>query len=189
MAKLLVIDTETGGFDPQVHSILSLGAVVWESGEIKDQIEIMIAETPIVADLEALGVNKIDFAQLKAGVPPTQAVVILDQFLAKNFGEPPREERIPLAGQNVYFDADFLARLYRLAGARYKATFSHRMLDTAAIMRFLILAGKLPLERAGLNEACAHFQIVFDCDKRHTALEDARITAILLDKLIELVQR
>ena len=31
MARLLFIDTETGGLDPEKHSLLSVGFVVWDS--------------------------------------------------------------------------------------------------------------------------------------------------------------
>ena len=31
MARLLFIDTETGGLNPEKHSLLSVGFVVWDS--------------------------------------------------------------------------------------------------------------------------------------------------------------
>ena len=49
------------------------------------------------------------------------------------------------------------------------------------------MAKKLPLSGAGSTEAFHYFHIEFDPQKRHTALEDARATALLLGKLIEVV--
>ena len=40
--RLLFIDTETGGLDPQKHSLLSLALVVWEKREILDSKEFLI---------------------------------------------------------------------------------------------------------------------------------------------------
>lgn len=48
--KLLSVDTETGGLDPNVQSILSLGAAVLEDGVVTDTINIWIAESEIVAE-------------------------------------------------------------------------------------------------------------------------------------------
>ncbi len=188
MPKLLVIDTETGGLDPQIHSILTLGAVVWEDGRITDEIELLIAEPEIVAGPVALEMNKIDLAKHKrVARPPAEAMALFWAFLTRHFSDSSRKERIQLAGHNIYFDIGFLQRFFRLrlATADYERTFSHRVLDTAAVLRFLILAKKLPLSEAGLSEACKFFRIKFPPHKRHTAKEDARATAKLLTKLIE----
>jgi DNA polymerase-3 subunit epsilon len=42
--RFLVIDTETGGLQPEMHSILSLGAVVWDDGILGEEFEVLIAE-------------------------------------------------------------------------------------------------------------------------------------------------
>lgn len=188
MAKMLVIDTETGGLDPQRHSILSLAGVVWDNGATTNEIEILIVEPEIVADSEALKVNKIDLVQHKRnGVSPAEAMTRFDGFLKEYFGDSPSSEKISLAGHNIYFDVEFLRRLCRLAAFPYDNRFSHRVLDTAAIIRFLILAKRLPLSGAGATEAFDYFGIKFDPHKRHTALEDARATAVLISKLVAIV--
>lgn len=90
-------------------------------------------------------------------------------------------------GHNLFFDVSFLRRLYRQAGIAFDPVFSHRLTDTAAIIRFLVLAERLPLTGASSTEAFDFFHIPFNSDRRHTALEDARTTALLLNKLIEVV--
>lgn len=189
MNKLLVIDTETGGLDPKLFSILSLGAIVWNDGEIVDSFEVFVAEPELKAEAEALKINQIDMAWLKAnGVPPGEAVSRFHLFLDKNFGAGQERARINVAGHNVYFDVGFLKRLYSFTDYKYDEVFSHRVLDTAGIVRFLIVAGKLPLESAGSTAVFEYFQINVEAGQRHTALADALATATLLTRLVDMVK-
>jgi len=93
-----------------------------------------------------------------------------------------------VAGHNVQFDIDFIGRLYRLAGAEFDELFSHRVLDTAGILAFLILAGRLPPSCSNSSGAFEYFGIEFEPKKRHTALADAIATASLLKSLLGLVE-
>ena len=65
----LVIDTETGGFDPNKFSILSIGAVIWRPFEIVSTKEILIAEPEIQYEEEALSVNNIDINLISFPLP------------------------------------------------------------------------------------------------------------------------
>lgn len=189
MNKLLVIDTETGGLDPKLFSILSLGAVVWGDGEILDSFEVFIAEPEIKAETEALAVNRINIDWLKAnGVAPNEAVSRFHLFLDKNFGAGAERAKINVAGHNVSFDVGFVKRLYSFTNYKYDEVFSHRVLDTAGIVRFLIIAGKLPLEGADSTAVFEYFTIKVETGKRHTALGDALATATLLTRLVDVVK-
>ena len=158
--------------------------VVWQDEHIVDELEVLIGEVPIMADAEAIQVNRIDLKKHCAMAhAPAQAVALLDGFLSKHFPN----QRVPLAGQNIGFDVAFMQRLYRLAQADFERRFSHRTIDTASIMGFLILAGVLPIRDASLNSGLAYFNIAFESGARHTALADARCTALLLTKLLEMV--
>jgi len=184
--KLLVIDTETGGLEPAKHSLLSIGAVVWSDGRVMDGIEVIVREPELTIDPEAMAVNKFDLARLDAaGRTPSQGVAEFDAFLERNFGPRAGRKKISVAGHNVSFDIDFFSRLYRLAGADFRGLFSHRVLDTASVLAFLILAGRLPPTCATSSEAFEHFGIKFEPKERHTALADARATAMLLDALLK----
>jgi DNA polymerase III epsilon subunit-like protein len=189
MQRLVVIDTETGGLDPGKYSILSLGAAIWDNGHLIDEFEVLIAEPEIIVDPEAMRVNRIDLeSHTLNSLCPEDAVDRFLAFLARNFGQRSREERIDLAGHNAHFDVEFAKRLFRQADAQLEDTFSHRILDTAAALRLFILADKLPVRNAGLNEALDFFGIRVPEKKRHTALGDAIATAHLLTKLVELAK-
>ena len=188
MNKILVIDTETGGLDADKFSILSLGAVVWsdEPGFRREKFETFVAENPIIAEAGALAVNGLDVETLKViGKNPASAASLFHNFVRRNF---PGDERVTVAGHNVDFDVRFVKRLFRLAGfeADYAKTFSHRVLDTASIGRFLVLSHRLKLESASSDALFKFFGI--EPVKAHTALDDAWATANLLDCLIGVVQ-
>lgn len=185
---LLIIDTETSGLDPDLHSVLSIGAAVWFHGSIVDSIEIFVRDDSVKVQAEALRVNQIDLVWLRDhGVSPAEAVATLEAFVRRNFDFSEPGDRVGLVGHNLNFDIPFLKRLYQRVGASYQATFSHRMIDTASILGFFALSGLLPLSGASSTEAFEHFEITVPA--RHTALGDAVATAQLLNKLIEFSRR
>jgi len=66
--RLLFIDTETGGIDPYVHSLLSIGLVVWENGQILAQKEIFVNDGVLNVTQSALLVNQINMDTLYAKI-------------------------------------------------------------------------------------------------------------------------
>lgn len=185
--KLLVIDLETSGLDPDLHSVLSIGAAAWIPGFIIDSIEIFISEETSTIDPEAMRINQIDPAWLRDnGISASLAVAKLEAFVRRNFDFSDPNTRVSLVGHNLGFDVPFLKRLYKRVGVSYQATFSHRMIDTASVLGSLVLAGRLPLSEASSAEAFEYFGI--RVPGRHTALGDAIATARLLDGLLNVLQ-
>lgn len=189
MTKLLVIDTETGGIDPDRHSLLSIAAVVWEDGALNAEFEVLVAEPDLTVTARALEINRIDLVlHSRKAVMPVEAMARLETFLNEQFQhERAQGERIVLAGHNIGFDVGFLKRLCRMAGVDFESLFSHRVLDTASILRFLSLAGRVPESATTSSNAFAAFNISIKDSERHTALGDARATAALLAALVGLV--
>jgi len=190
MSKLLVIDTETGGLDPLRDSILSIGAVVWDDGRLGDSFEVYVLEPTLQIDNKAMEVNRISLPWLyQHGLTPVDAVNQFVDFIGRNFKRyQDTRDKIPIVGHNVNFDVGFLKRLFSLAGQDYDEVFSHRVLDTAGILRFLNLARKISIPGAGSTAAFDYFHIDINSSERHTALADARATGQLLTKLVALIK-
>lgn len=191
MTKFLVVDTETGGVDPATQSLLSVGLVVWDAGCLGAQLEILVAEDPLVTTPEAMAVNRIDIDRhMACAVAPKAAVEQIEGFVAAHFADVlEAEEKVVLAGHNIGFDVGFLKRLYRLAEAPFDSRFSHRSVDTASIMRFLHLCGLAPAAATTSDGAFAFLKVTPEAADRHTALADARATARLLGAAIRLVRQ
>lgn len=189
MARYIVLDTESGGLDPQVHSLLSVGAVVWEDGRILDETEILVLEDPIIVTAKALEVNRINLVEhAKVALPPWKALSNLRlDFHAKHFCD----TQAVIVAHNAEHDVGFMRRLFRLGDPErrhepYDAHFSHRKLDTAGILRYLHLVGRVPESAISSDGWIEHFGIKVPREERHTALGDARATAQLLTKLVDM---
>ena len=182
--KLLFIDTETGGLNPDKHSLLSLAMVVWQNKELIDSQEILIKDGQLSVTEEALSINKIDIENhKKLALPSSQAFERCIKFISQHF---PDQKQITLAGHNVHFDVAFLKVFFSQNNTRFSTYFSHRIIDTSSILYYLHLAGHLKEKAISSDEAFALFNI--QVDGRHTALGDAVATAELFNKLLDLTK-
>ncbi len=183
----LFLDTETGGLDPERHSLLSIGLVVGDEGEVRHSLEILLKHDTYVVDGPALRVNRIDLAaHHQRALEAPVAFSVLDVFLTQYF--PCKHEPIVLVGHNVAFDRAFLKRFWEARGQAFEPRFSHRLVDTHALAAGLRDAGRLRVEDLSSDALFAHFGIDVPSDQRHTALGDALATFQLYWKLVELAR-
>lgn len=185
MDKILFIDTETGGLNPDKHSLLSLALVVWTDNEIIDSEEYLINDGILSVTAEALQVNRINIDEHKktALTPPITFDKIL-KFINRHF---PEEQKITLAGHNVHFDIAFLKSFLSKNNQSFSSYFSHRIIDTSSILYYLYLGGILKEKAISSDKAFEHFKI--QVKGRHTALGDAIATAELFTKLLLLTNK
>jgi DNA polymerase III subunit epsilon len=182
---ILFIDTETGGIDPVKNSLLSLALVVWKESEIKASTEILINDGVLNVTEKALEINGIDLNDhIKKAISPELTIKKLDSFLKEHFQD---DEKITLGGHNITFDVNFLNIFLTRNGFNFQKRFSHRFVDTAAILFYLYLAGKLKRKITSSQEAFDYFGI--DVQGRHTALGDVVATAQLFTKLVSILDR
>jgi DNA polymerase III subunit epsilon len=183
--RLLFIDTETGGLDPDKHSLLSLAMVIWEDMEIMDSKEILINDGILSVTKEALSINKIDIEKHKqSAVSSSQAMDEIFSFIGKHF---PGQGKITLAGHNVHFDANFLRSFFSSNNNDFSEFFSHRIIDTSSILNYLYLAGHIKQRVISSDEAFDIFDI--KVQGRHTAMGDAIATAKLFTRLLYLIKK
>lgn len=182
MGRIIVVDTETGGLNPNEHSILSLGAVLFPfTGRAEEQYEVKIQEENVVAHPAALAVNKIDLVEhAKDAVAPDVAAEGFRAWVRKVAGP----GRHTFCAHNTPFDDGFVRRMYALAGQSdvLDALFSYRQLDTITCAQFMMLSGKLKNGACSLKALCAQFDI--EIGTHHTALPDAIAACKLLGALI-----
>jgi|688.fasta_scaffold254110_4 DNA polymerase III epsilon subunit-like protein len=62
---VLVIDTETGGLSPEIHSIFTLGFVALQDGKITNEGEVLIREPSLFYESEAMQVHGISLERVK----------------------------------------------------------------------------------------------------------------------------
>ena len=184
--KYLVIDTETGGLDPEKNSILSIAGVLWEPGKTVEPVfDLYVKEHIINVEEAALKVNKIDMNKVHTSDEPYIVVKKIQNALNERLGQD--RKAIQLVGHNVAFDIAFTKRLYRHAGLEknYGNDFRDRALDTCSILEFLMLSGKVEGYRASGDVLFKAAGVEIEEKDRHTALGDAVATAYALESLIK----
>lgn len=191
MRKLIVVDTETAGLDPNEHSIISFAAVIYQDGGISGHFQSLIQENPIHLNFRPeslppdMVIHPSTGIQLRDLVDAPSPWVVVQEFknwLLKNeiYGQQ------ILCSHNVTFDSGFLRRLWNLAGEDYEKQWSHRMLCTQTAALLLEQAGRirLPGGSASLDSVAAVFGLERSSNL-HNALEDATLAARVLAKMVD----
>lgn len=177
-------DTETGGLDPAIHSILEVGLTCEIDGKVFQYVS-RVAEANITVTPYALKVNGLDpFADDWDGKP---CYAVAKELQAYFCGV---EDAAEAAGlqifcvfQNPTFDVGFIRRLFRLADVKIpKWLTGYHSLDTytigwlAAKVGLIENFGRLGqlLKEVGLDMA--------DYDA-HTSIGDCRATGDFLDEI------
>jgi DNA polymerase-3 subunit epsilon len=203
--KVLWLDTETTGLDPEKNGLIEIAGLVEIDGEVREEFVInsglfgddVISEG--AAELQGLSVD--DFAKrINEYQAPRDAYVYLKMKLDWYIDRFNPDDKFTVAGYNVSFDVAFLEAFFRKMGDSYLYSYIRRpVIDILAVCRYLSWAGLLDVKKHNLETVCEAFNIEL---KAHTALEDIRATrAIALEvkslfdvsdedcRLIELLQK
>jgi len=181
--KVLFIDTETGGLNPQKNSLLSVGLVVWENGVIKAKKEIFIRNENYVVSPYALKFNNMNLSEVyDLGLSGSKFESVLNEFLNSNFDT---SKKVIIGGHNINFDVSFLKKYFENENLDFSSIFSHRYIDTSSICKFAYHSSLVEYDISSSDKAFEYFDI--KVTNRHSALGDAEATAKLYSSLINLV--
>lgn len=97
------------------------------------------------------------------------------------------ENKAIIGGHHIQFDIGFLKKLFKEVGLNYNDYFSHRVIETSSILRFLSDVNIIPNGLESLDKAFNYFDIRLN--KRHSALGDITATIELYEKLIEMISK
>ncbi len=191
MKRLLFIDTETGGLDPQKHSLLTIGMCVMVDGNIVDKLEIKLKQDIYNVTSAALNVNKINLLELDTDIKT--AFNQMFTFIRRNFGN---KDKVTLAGHNVNFDIGFLKVFweeglktipeYQRDGFLWHKLFDYHYVDTMQISAFLNDAGIISTPNNKLESLIKYFSL--NPSSRHTALEDSIMTCLVYYNMIKIIK-
>lgn len=191
MNKIIFIDTETGGVNPEKAALIQLSGIIridkkdvekfnfyikpFENSEVNEKALEVQGRT-----LEELKTDK--YVEEKEVYK--QFVNLLDKYIDKY----DRTDKFIVAGYNVRFDVDILKALFQRYGNNFLFSYlDSSMLDPLYSIRLLQIAEILPvLENNKLETWCKHFGIEL---KAHDSLEDIEATKKLIGKLISLIRK
>ena len=184
---LLILDTETGGVDPQTSSLMEIACIV-----LKDFKMIFTYNTYVKSYSGEYVCN--DFARSLHGISdetieqegkfPREIMEDLKQIKDIFFdGEP-----MTIVAHNPQFDIAFLKQMFKDGGETLSSTitdskldynkiFSRNCIDTATMALLLRIQNKIPFDRCSLDNILNFYDINTKNEDRHSALFDAELTA------------
>lgn len=185
MGRLLFIDTETGGLDPEKHSLLSVGFVVWDSvlGDYYSA-EYRLKNENRKITKTAKKINKLTDSDFDDAITPLALIKKFEEIKEDYFAD---YTAIPLAGHNTQFDVQFLKKMFKDNRRSFDNIFSHRVVDTYSILKFLQDSGIIKATINSSAQAFKFFGVIVD--GRHTALGDAQATMRLYEKMLWLLRK
>lgn len=191
MNKIIFIDTETGGVNPEKAALIQLSGIIRIDKKDVEKFNFYIKpfENSEVNE-KALEVQGRTLEELKTDKYVEEKEVykqfinILDKYIDKY----DRTDKFIVAGYNVRFDVDILKAFFQRHGNNFLFSYlDSSMLDPLYSIRLLQIAEILPvLENNKLETWCKHFGIEL---KAHDSLEDIEATKKLIGKLISLIRK
>jgi DNA polymerase-3 subunit alpha (Gram-positive type) len=178
---LLVLDLETTGADPALHSTIDIGAILLERSslnELRSWSALIKRQENNDPEAYAMALHGRSQEELQNARDPEKAVQeFLDVFGTDYI----------LTGWNIGFDVQFFRALLRSTGhiGAFNEIDYHR-LDVWSTAQFLRSIGWLKNDISSLSSLCADLKL--PRSQYHTGLEDARLTATVLRRLVEISQ-
>ena len=163
LQDFICIDLETTGLNPKRDRIIEIGAVKLRNGQIVETFQQLIDPKQKLEERVEL-LTGITSKELE-GQPTIQEVLPeLQEFLGEDV----------LLGHRVLFDYSFLKRMF----TNEKISFERKGIDTLKLARQFVT----DCESKKLDSLCQHYHIDLQA---HRALNDARATVELYQKLVE----
>lgn len=157
------LDLETTGLNPKLDKMIEIGAVKVRQGEACEQFTTLVNPGLVLSE-HTLAITGITQAQVDAA---PEIDKVLPDLLAFLDGE-------ILVGHKVLFDYSFVKK----AAVNRGESFERTGIDTLRIARACLPE----LSKKTLGSVCEYYGIPL---KAHRALEDARATALVLERLWE----
>ena len=178
----VVIDLETGGFDPRVNPILEIAAVQvrFENGRLAVGERWSRAVLPFFGGVSTAAALK--FTGIDPDDPARDAIDegLALQELFRSIRLAMREggcHRAILVAHNAAFDQQFLNQAIERSGVKRNPFHPFSSIDTASL-------AAVAYGHTVLSEACLRAEIDFDPDQAHNALYDAERTAELFCAIV-----
>lgn len=178
----VIVDLETGGFDPQKNAILEIAIQLIE----QENSKLILGEPHRyhIKPFEGLKVDKesLEFLKLDLNHPLRNAVeeeyALQESFKIINKHKSKYEcSRAILVGHNAFFDHSFMLEACIRNNIKKSPFHSFSMIDTVSL-------GVLATKQTVLAKICKELNIDYDNDEAHSAAYDAMVTAQVFCKII-----
>ncbi len=181
----VVVDLETGGFDPINNAILEIAATLIGQN---DKYELVVLDTyryhidpyeDLIVEQESLDFTKIKLDHpLRKAVSEKEALTELFKIINKAKSEYSCSRAI-LVGHNAHFDLAFIKESIKRNNIKKSPFHPFSVLDTVSL-------GAMHTQQTVLARVCESLDIDYDSNEAHSAAYDAEITAKVFCNIINL---
>ena len=181
----VVVDLETGGFDPTNNAILEIAATLIGQN---DKYELVVLDTyryhidpyeDLIVEQESLDFTKIKLDHpLRKAVSEKEALTELFKIINKAKSEYSCSRAI-LVGHNAHFDLAFIKESIKRNNIKKSPFHPFSVLDTVSL-------GAMHTQQTVLARVCESMNIDYDSNEAHSAAYDAEITAKVFCNIINL---
>ena len=181
---VLVIDTETGGFNPKEDALCSVAVILPNGDNAK---EWFIYPYNKNYNEEAMKVNNLSKKLLKEkGITINQFKLEFLEYIEDNF-HVSTYGKIQLLGHNVSFDIGFLKEVFK---KDFKFWFHYHFKDSMILANMLKDIKYIPIKQSiSLKELYIYLKGKDELSKNaHTSLADALMSLEIYSELLNLIQ-
>jgi len=187
--RMLYIDTETTGLDPEKNGIWQIGGIIEIDGAVKDKFNLVFA--PGVGDVvDEYALKMSGYASEEAlraiNNSSNKAFNYFISILEKHISKFDSKEKFTLCGYNVGFDDGFLRSWFKKNHEKYYGSYiTPYKIDVYTLTALLWGHDKLSTPKLKLEVVAEHLGIEI---KAHDALSDIEATQkigkIIIDKFM-----
>jgi len=185
--KLLFLDTETTGLEPNTHGIVQLSGIIEIDGEVKEEFDFNCK--PFEGQLfthEALQIIGKTKEEIMAYPEPGIVYALLMKILNKYINRYDKNDKFYLVGQNIKFDYDHMDAWFKRNNNKFfYAYIAYHLIDIIGITMLFTLAGLIKTKNLKLATVAEYYGIEF---KAHDSMEDIRVTKQIFHKFIDHVK-
>lgn len=190
--KNIIIDLETGGWDPSLCPILEIGARVEIDGDTVKDFNIHMLPfdddpEPTEEALEVIKLTKEDVYDKEKRVPPQTAFIQFEDFLSKYVDRYDSHDKFYFIGYNSrVFDEPIMRRFFnRNDNNYYGSWFWNPSLDVMSLASWAIRTYRPKLKNFKLGTIAKYFGIEVDEKQLHGAMYDVELTQQITRKLTQ----
>ena len=171
----VVVDIETGGFDPELNAILEIAITLIEENDNKFVVGETHRHHIIPFKNSIIEKESLEFTKIKLDHPLRNAIdeqdAIKDIFKIINKVKNKYEcSRAILVGHNAHFDKSFLDAAIKRNNIKRTPFHKFSVIDTVSL-------GVLATGQTVLARICDKLEIDYDNDQAHSAAYDTLVTA------------